>query len=235
MRNFLPKTALAWIEAIILIVAILALIVFVRVVVVDGDSMTPLATGDRLIVVKGLIPRSGDIVLFTSPKTGEPMVKLAIETIPGQVCPTGILRPGQIYVEGTNPLSEKVGTIPLDSVIGVVRAVIIMPHSNLSSVEKEDGALPDTGYYRLEIRTNPPKTVSHLNGEAMTTWGDARRYFPTGTTIVTETMGKYKVTGSFVIPPNHEGLGGGTVIEIDPPDFCPPGEERIVRIDAPSK
>jgi len=235
VKPFLPKTVLAWIKAIILAVMLFIWVVFVRIVAVDGDSMTPLANGDRLVVVRGLKPRPGDMVLFENHEAGELMVKLATETVPGQVCPAGILRPGEIYVEGTNPLSVQVGTIPLDSVIGVVRAVIIMPHDNLSSVEKEEGALPDTGHYRIEVRTEPPDVVSHLNGEAMTTWGDTRSHFPASAIIVTETMGEYRVTGSFIIPPNSDDPRGGTVIEIDPPNFCPRGEERIVRImKAPS-
>lgn len=232
MKVSLPTTPLEWVASAVIVVLLAGGFLFIRVAVVDGDSMIPLTTGDRLIVVKGLTPRDGDIVLFKRPGDSTPQVKLVVETTPGTPCDRSILRPGEIYVEGTNPLSEKVGIIPVECVIGVVKAVLVFPHGEHSTVELEDGP-PAERRYELRELSSPPDRVSHIAGKAMSVCGDARKFFPKGATIVTETMGDYQVVESYLVPPNEESLEGGTVIIVDPADFAPPGEERIVEIKGP--
>ncbi len=232
MKVFLPSTLWGWVVSGVLVVLLAGGMMVVRVARVDGDSMIPLATGDRLVVVKGLTPREGDMVLFQRSGDATPQVKLVVEATPGTPCGGGILRPGEIYVEGTNPLSEKVGIIPTECVVGVVKVVLVFPHGGRSTVEVEDGPRPAAGHYEIRELSTAPDRVSHIAGEAMNVCGDARKFFPKGATIVTETMGEYKVVESYLIP-NEEGVGGGTVVIVDPPDFAPPGEERIVEIKGP--
>jgi nickel-type superoxide dismutase maturation protease len=85
---------------------------------VDGESMVPtLLPGDRLVVVRGLRPRAGDLVTVADPRAPQRVVVKRVAAVAGGSLST-------VVVRGDNPAastdSRTFGPVPARSVRGRV-------------------------------------------------------------------------------------------------------------------
>jgi hypothetical protein len=224
------KRTKTWVMIAILVILVV-IITTTLVCRLDGDSMMPLRTGDRVVASRLLSPRTGDMVVINHPDNGR-MVKLVIAHQKGEVYRNDILHENEVAVEGTQFNSDDPGIIPASWVKGVVVAVIFSRKHPPSTADVADGPKPSTQSLAVATPQNPREieingnTVMVLREDANTSTvaalgatGDVTPWYKPGLWVYDKGTGKcLKILNTVV--KSEEG-GQITMIEVDA-DFSSP-------------